>query len=307
MQHVKSWKPGAFFVKDRFGPVCFLTVNMEGPEMADHNGIMRKTGSRITLSDIRSHSKTDAPLVCLTSYTAPMTKILDPHCDILLVGDSLGMVVYGMENTVGVTLDMMVNHGKAVVRAAEHAFVVVDMPYGSYGPDLDMSFSNACRLFDETGCDALKLEVNKSLAPVIEHLVKNGIPVQAHIGLCPQNVEKEGGYRIKGKTEDNILGLIDDAKACEQAGAFSVLIEGTKEEATRRIVEAVSVPTVGIGASWCCDGQILVVDDMIGMTRGHTAKFVKQYGQIADVIEDAVRRYADEVRKHSFPDKDYVY
>ncbi len=263
--------------------------------------------SRITLSDIQNHKKSDKPLVCLTSYTAPMTKILDPHCDILLVGDSLGMVVYGMENTIGVTMDMMINHGKAVVNAAKHAFVMVDMPYGTYEDDPAIALESAKRLMEETGCEALKLEVNKALAPTIELLVKNDIPVQAHIGLCPQSVVKEGGYKIKGKTNQEISDLIDDALAVEKAGAFSILIEGTKEAASREISAAVKVPTVGIGASPACDGQILVTQDMLGMITDHTPKFVKKYTTMADIISEAVANYADDVRERKFPNEKYVY
>lgn len=262
---------------------------------------------KITLADIQNHKKSDPPLVCLTSYTAPMTKILDPHCDILLVGDSLGMVVYGMENTLGVTLDMMVNHGKAVVNAAKHAFVVVDMSYGTYEDSPDQALDSCQRVMKETGCDALKLEVNKAFAPTIELLVKNGIPVQAHIGLCPQSVVKEGGYKVKGKTNQEVSDLLDDALACEKAGAFSVLIEGTKEEASREIAAAVSVPTVGIGASPACDGQILVTQDMLGMITDHTPKFVKKYSSMADIIGEAVANYANDVRTRKFPDEKYVY
>ncbi|MCK5374269.1 MAG: 3-methyl-2-oxobutanoate hydroxymethyltransferase [Alphaproteobacteria bacterium] len=265
------------------------------------------TQRKITLEDIKNHQKDDEPLVCLTSYTAPMTRILDPHCDMLLVGDSLGMVVYGMKNTLCVTLDMMVNHGKAVMRAASHAFVVVDMSYGTYENDPAIALESAKRLMGETGCNALKLEVTKALAPTIELLAANDIPVQAHIGLCPQSIEKEGGYKIKGKTNHEISNLIDDALACEKAGAFSVLIEGTKEAASREIATSVNVPTIGIGASPACDGQILVVDDMLGMITGHTPKFVKKYAQLSDVISETVSKYATDVRARKFPDENYVY
>ncbi|MCK5385327.1 MAG: 3-methyl-2-oxobutanoate hydroxymethyltransferase [Alphaproteobacteria bacterium] len=263
--------------------------------------------NKITLADIQNHKKTDAPLVCLTSYTAPMTKILDPYCDILLVGDSLGMVVYGMENTLGVTLDMMVNHGKAVVNSAKHAFIIIDMPYGTYEDNPAHALESAKRLMGETGCEALKLEVNRSLAPTIERLVNNDIPVQAHIGLCPQKIVKEGGYKVKGKTNQEISDLIDDALACEKAGAFSILIEGTKEAASREISATVSVPTVGIGASPACDGQILVTQDMLGMITDHTPKFVKKYATLADIIGEAVKGYAEEVRERKFPNEKYVY
>lgn len=263
--------------------------------------------NQITIEDITSRKNSDTPLVCLTSYTTPMTKILDPHCDILLVGDSLGMVVYGMENTLGVTLDMMVNHGKAVANAAKHAFVIVDMPYGTYEHDPSQALEAAKRLMGETGCSALKLEVDKSLCPTIELLVNNDIPVQAHIGLCPQSVVKEGGYKIKGKTNQEVSGLIDDALETQKAGAFSIVIEGTKEAASREITNAIKIPTIGIGASPACDGQILVVDDMLGMITEHTPKFVKKYANLANDIDKAIEQYAKEVRARSFPNNDYVY
>ena len=261
----------------------------------------------IDIKEIKSRKNSGEPLVCLTSYTYPMTKILDHHCDILLVGDSLGMAVYGMKNTLGVTLDMMINHGKAVTSAAKHAFVVVDMSYGTYENNPQEALESAKRLMGETGCGALKLEVNKSLCPTIELLVNNNIPVQAHIGLRPQSVEKEGGYKIKGKTNQEISDLIDDALACEKAGAFSIVIEGTKEAASREITRSVNVPTVGIGASPACDGQILVVDDMLGMITDHTPKFVKKYANLAVEIDKAIEQYAKEVRARIFPDDNYVY
>lgn len=263
--------------------------------------------NQITIEDIVSRKNSSEPLVCLTSYTAPMTKILDPHCDILLVGDSLGMVVYGMENTVGVTLDMMVNHGKAVYDNAKHAHVMIDMPYGTYEENPQHAYEAAMRIKDETGCTTVKLEGGADMCPTIEHLVAHGIHVMAHIGLKPQHVVKEGGYKIKGKTALEIEDLIEDAKAAEQAGAFGILIEGTKEAASRAITNEIKIPTVGIGASPACDGQILVIDDMIGMITDHTPKFVKQYANIAENIGEAAKQYAKEVRSRSFPNDKYVY
>tara|TARA_R110001592_G_scaffold27763_27_gene102994 strand:+ start:2516 stop:3340 length:825 start_codon:yes stop_codon:yes gene_type:complete len=265
------------------------------------------TQTRFSLHDIQARKKSETPLVCLTSYTTPMTKILDRHCDILLVGDSLGMVVYGMDNTLGVTLDMMINHGKAVMRASKQAFVVVDMPYSTYENDPDQAYETAKRIIDETGCHAVKLEGGTHIAAIIAHLVQNDIPVMAHIGLKPQSVVKEGGYKIKGKTNQEVSDLLDDAKAVEKAGAFAVVIEGTIEKVSQEITTAIDIPTIGIGASVTCDGQILVIDDMLGMFTDHTAKFVKQYANLADDIDKAAAQYADDVKKRLFPAQEHVY
>ncbi len=184
---------------------------------------------KIHIKDIAQHKNNNAPLVCLTAYTAPMAKILDRHCDILLVGDSLGMVMYGMENTLDVTLDMMINHGKAVMRCSPSSYIVVDMPYGSYEDSAELAYKNASRIIDETGCDAVKLEGGQDMADTIAYITKRDIPVMAHIGLQPQSVIKEGGYKIKGRNAQEVTTLINDAKAVERAGAFSVVIEGTIE------------------------------------------------------------------------------
>lgn len=259
-----------------------------------------------TVSSIKSRKGT-TPLVCLTSYSAPMTQILDQHCDILLVGDSIGMALYGMENTLGVTLDIMINHGKAVSNYAQNALVAVDMPYGTYEASPEQALGNAQRLMQETGCDAVKLEGGQETAPIIACLAEHNIPVIAHIGLQPQSVEKEGGYRVKGKTEEDTQRLINDAKAIEKAGAFAVVIEGTIETVAREITQSISIPTIGIGASSACDGQILVSEDMLGITQGHTAKFVKHYANIAQDIDAAAKQYANEVRARTFPEEAHIY
>ncbi len=262
---------------------------------------MRKTPDQIKLR------KNADPVVCLTAYSTPMARLLDAHCDVLLVGDSLGMALYGMEDTLGVSLDMMINHGKAVMRGAEHACVVVDMPFGTYEMGRADALSNAQRIMTETGCDAVKLEGGVDVADTIAHLCAQGVPVMAHIGLQPQSVRKEGGYKVKGKTDDDAARLIDDARAIEAAGAFSVVIEGTIDTVSEAITRAISIPTIGIGASAACDGQILVSEDMLGLTVGHVAKFVKQYAVLRDDISAAAARYADDVRARTFPGDAQVY
>jgi len=259
---------------------------------------------RNTIEQIKNHKK---PLVCLTAYTTPMAASLDAHCDILLVGDSLGTVLYGMDNTTGVTLDMMINHGKAVAKTAKKACIVVDLPYGTYEESAEQAYSAARRVMDETGGDAVKLEGGIDMEAQISYLVEQGIPVMGHIGLQPQSVIKDGGYKIKGKTDDSIAQLLADAKAVEDAGAFAIVIEGTIDDVATTITESIGIPTIGIGASAQCDGQILVTEDMLGFTAGHIPKFAKQYAQIGFQIEQAAHQYAREVRERSFPSSEYVY
>lgn len=246
-------------------------------------------------------------LVCLTAYTAPMAYMLDPHCDLLLVGDSLGTVLYGMETTTEVTLEMMINHGRAVSQAANQACIVVDMPYGTYEESPQLAYESAKRIMDETGCDAVKLEGGLDMAGQIDHLVSHGIPVVGHIGLQPQSVIKEGGYKVKGKTDEQITALLSDAKAVEEAGAFALVIEGTIEDVAADLTKSVSIPTIGIGASAACDGQILVTDDMLGLTVGHIPKFVKQYAELQGIIAEAAASYAEEVKSRKFPSSEYTY
>ena len=262
---------------------------------------------KIRIADIKAHKNADTPLVCLTAYTTPMAQILDKHCDILLVGDSLGMVMYGMENTLGVSLDMMINHGKAVMRANPTACIVVDMPYGSYEHASETAYKNAMRIMSETACDAIKLEGGQNMESTIKYITTRNIPVMAHIGLQPQSVIKDGGYKVKGRTEQEISTLINDAKAVQRAGAFSVVIEGTLENTSQKITNSIDIPTIGIGASKHCDGQILVTEDMLGMISGHTPKFVKKYAHIAKDIDKAVQNYAKEVKSRNFPNENYTY
>ena len=266
------------------------------------------TQTKISVNDIQSRKKPAEPIVCLTAYTAQIAKILDPHCDLMLVGDSMAMVLYGMDSTIGITLDTMINHGKAVAKTANHACVVVDMPFGTYEGDEEDALANAQRIMDETGCDAIKLEGGVDMAQTISYLTAHDIPVMGHIGLQPQSVEKEGGYRIKGKTQDNIDLLIADAKTIEEAGVFALVLEATVNTAVQGIVDSVNVPVIGIGASVDCDGQILVTEDMLGlMTSDYAPKFVKKYATLADTIENAVCSYAKEVKIRIFPSDEHTY
>lgn len=245
--------------------------------------------------------------VCLTAYTARLAELLAPHVDLLLVGDSLSMVLYGMDDTRGVSLAQMINHGKAVRNGAGgDALVIVDMPYGTYEDGDKIALKNAQDIMRQTECDGIKLEGGANLASRIKTLTQDGIPVMGHIGLLPQSAPDEGGYKIKGRTEDQIEALIQDAKAVEAAGAFAFVLEGTIEETARRVVEAVSIPVIGIGASPACDGQILVSEDMLGLT-ARPPKFVKAFGDMTALISNAAAEYAAEVKNETFPGPEHVY
>ena len=262
--------------------------------------------AKVTLAAIGARKKKDPPLVCLTAYYAYMARLLDRHADILLVGDSLGMVVYGMETTRQVTLEMMIAHGAAVARNACHAATVVDMPRGSYEESPETALRNASRLLRETGCDAVKLEGGASRAETVAHLVGNGVAVMGHIGLMPQNVRAEEGYRIVGRNADAWSALEEDAQALVAAGVFAMVLEGMVEPLARRISALVPVPTIGIGASPQCDGQILVTEDMLGLT-DRMPRFVKQYADLGKDIAAAAAAYAEEVRARRFPGAGHVY
>ncbi|MHA6288348.1 3-methyl-2-oxobutanoate hydroxymethyltransferase [Maricaulis sp. CAU 1757] len=260
---------------------------------------------RLTAPDIRAR-KGGAPLVCLTAYDAPMARLLDRHCDLLLVGDSVGMVVHGLDSTIGVTLDMMILHGQAVMRGARKALVAVDMPFGSYEQSPEQAFENAARVMAETGCQAIKIESGTYAADTIAFMAERSIPVIGHIGLRPQAALADGGYKAKGRTETERQRVLDEARATADAGAFAIVIEGVAEDIAREITETVDVPTIGIGASAACDGQILVTQDMLGVF-DWTPKFVKRYDDMAKRTEAAVARYADEVRERAFPSAAEVY
>lgn len=260
---------------------------------------------RKTVADVAS-SKGGDPLVCLTAYDAPTAATLDPHCDILLVGDSVGMVVHGLDSTVGVTTDMMILHGQAVMRGASQALVVVDMPFGSYETNSDQAFANAARIMMETRCQAVKIESGAYAARQIAHLVERGVPVMGHVGLRPQAVNVDGGFRAKGRTQDERARVIDEAHAADEAGAFAIVVEGVAEDLAVEITQLVSCPTIGIGASAKCDGQILVTDDMLGKFEW-TPRFVRRYADLRGVIADAAVAYAEDVRARRFPGPEETY
>ncbi len=261
--------------------------------------------NRKTVKDIM-RAKGRTPLVCLTAYDAPTASMLDPHCDILLVGDSVGMVVHGLESTVGVTLDMMILHGQAVMRGSRQAMVVVDMPFGSYETNADQAFLNAARLMKETGCQAIKIESGTYAAGQIAHLVARGIPVMGHVGLRPQAVHVDGGFRAKGRSCAERDMVLAEAIAAEKAGAFALVIEGVADDLAEEISAQVACPTIGIGASVQCDGQILVTPDMLGYF-DWTPKFVRRYGDLRGQITAAVQAYAEDVRARRFPGPDETY
>ncbi len=260
---------------------------------------------RLTVPRIRQR-KGGEPLVMLTAYTVRMAQLMDPHCDMLLVGDSLGQVIYGLPHTVAVTMEMMCAHGAAVVRGSYHAAVIVDMPFGSYEASPEQAFTNASRLLKETGAAAVKLEGGKVLAPTVEFLTSRGIPVMAHVGLTPQAVNILGGYGVRGKSDVEARSIVADATAMADAGAFSIVIEGVMEPIAIEITKAVACPTIGIGASAQCDGQVLVTEDMLGLFE-RTPKFVKRYGAMSKFVADAVKDYASDVRGRTFPTEENLY
>ncbi|HEU5018893.1 MAG TPA: 3-methyl-2-oxobutanoate hydroxymethyltransferase [Pseudolabrys sp.] len=260
---------------------------------------------RLTAPDIHAR-KGGEPIVCLTSYHAHTARIADAHCDVILVGDSLGMVMHGLESTVSVTLDMMILQGHAVMRGSERALVVVDMPFGSYEASKEQAFASAARVLKETGCGAIKLEGGKRMAETIRFLVERGVPVMAHVGLTPQAINVLGSFRAQGREEGDWQRIEADTIAVAEAGAFSVVIEAVAEPLARKLTEAVPIPTIGIGASVACDGQVLVMEDMLGLTP-RVPKFVKRFGDLGPGIEKAIADYAAEVRARTFPGPEHVY
>lgn len=250
--------------------------------------------------------KGGTPIVCLTAYITPMAARLDKYCDLLLVGDSVGMVLYGLESTLGVDVETMIRHGRAVCRGAKQALVVVDMPFGSYEESKEHAFRNAARILSETGAGAVKLEGGVEMAETVRFLTRRGVPVLGHVGLMPQSVHTNGGYGARGRSVDEWQPIIDDAKAIEEAGAFAVVLEGVAEPLARKVTEALAIPVIGIGASNACDGQILVTEDMLGLF-AINPKFVKRYTELALGIEEAVDAYAREVRTRAFPGEEHTY
>jgi 3-methyl-2-oxobutanoate hydroxymethyltransferase len=264
---------------------------------------------RLTVPAIRKRKQDGAtaePIVVLTAYTARQAQLLDEHCDVLLVGDSLGQVIYGLPSTIPVTLEMMANHAAAVVRGSWHAVVVVDMPFGSYEGSPAQAFDSAAMLLKTSGAAAVKLEGGEAMAETVEFLVARGIPVMGHVGLTPQAVNVLGGYGARGKSDAEADKIVGDANALCQAGAFAIVIEGVVEPIAVAVTEAVACPTIGIGASARCDGQVLVTEDMLGMFE-RVPRFVKRYEELAEKISAAAAAYAAEVRDRSFPGEDQTY
>ncbi|SER53761.1 3-methyl-2-oxobutanoate hydroxymethyltransferase [Rhizobium sp. NFR03] len=261
---------------------------------------------RLTPSAVQA-LKGERPIVSLTAYTTPIARLLDPHVDFLLVGDSLGMVLYGMDSTLGVTLEMMIAHGQAVMRGTSAACVVVDMPFGSYQESREQAFRNAARILKETGCSAIKLEGGAEMAETVDFLSSRGIPVLGHVGLMPQLVNTTGGYRSLGRTEREAAKIRRDAKAIDDAGAFAIVVEGTVEPLAREITASLKAPTIGIGASPACDGQILVSDDMLGLFNDFKPRFVKHFANLAPQISAAAEAYADEVKARTFPGPEHTF
>jgi 3-methyl-2-oxobutanoate hydroxymethyltransferase len=260
---------------------------------------------RVTVPEIRAR-KGKEPIVSLTCYHAHTARLLDQHVDIMLVGDSLGMVMHGMETTLGVSLDLMILHAQAVMRGSQRALVVVDMPFGSYEESPEIAFRNAARAMKETGCTAVKLEGGARTAPTIHYLTQRGIPVMAHIGLTPQMVQVMGGFRTQGRDTAEWPAIEADAKAISDAGAFSVVLEGMAEPLAAKITQAIPIPTIGIGASPQCDGQILVMEDMLGLNPS-PPRFVREYAKLGPEIEAAVKTYAADVKSRRFPGQENVY
>jgi 3-methyl-2-oxobutanoate hydroxymethyltransferase len=258
-----------------------------------------------TADDIRAQ-KGGTPLVSLTAYTTPMAKWADPHCDFVLVGDSVGMVLHGMPSTLGVTMEMMILHGQAVARGLTSTMMVIDMPFGSYEESPEQAFRNAARLMAETGAGAVKLEGGKSMAETIAFLVARGIPVMAHVGLTPQAINTLGGYKVQGRGAAGDL-IAEDAAAVARAGAFSVVLEKVPAALADRITAEIDIPTIGIGASAGCDGQILVMDDMLGLFTDFKAKFVKRYETLGDKAEAAIGEFAREVQARAFPAEEHLF
>lgn len=259
----------------------------------------------LNIPDIRA-AKGREKLVVLTAYTAPMAELLDAHCDMLMVGDSLGMVVYGFDSTLPVTLELMIAHGAAVARRARHAAVIVDLPFGSYQASPEQAFVSAARILKETGAACVKLEGGAEMADTIAYLSARGIPVMAHVGLMPQHMNQLGGFKTQGRELASHARIVKDARAVAEAGAFAVVLEGVMEPLAAEITRTISIPTIGIGASAECDGQVLVVDDMLGMF-ARSPRFVKHYANLRETITDAAACYAAEVRSGQFPGEAHTY
>ena len=261
--------------------------------------------NRITAPDLKAR-KGGEPIVSLTAYSAPMASFLDAVTDVFIVGDSVGMVLYGLPSTLGVTLEMMIGHGAAVVRGSSKACVAVDMPFGTYQESPEQAFRNAAKIIKRTGCGAVKVEGGVEMAETVAFLVDRGIPVMGHVGLMPQSVNKLGGYKAVGRDKEEAAAIISDARAISDAGAFSIVVEGVMEPIGRAVTHSVPIPTIGIGASAECDGQVLVSEDMLGLFNDFTPRFVKRYADLSKAIEKAATSYAEDVKARRFPGPENV-
>ncbi len=259
--------------------------------------------TKITIRDILAKKSTEK-IISLTAYTYPVAKAIDEHCDMVLVGDSLGMTIYGLKDTVDVTIGMMIDHGRAVVKACNHSLVVVDIPAGTFEDSPEQALASAREIYEKTGCDAVKIETSEEQIAAIQLIAQNNIPIMAHVGLLPQKVRELGSYSYQGKDQDSAAQILDIAIRSQQAGAFAIVIEATPVSLANKITTTLSIPTIGIGASKDCDGQILVIDDMIGLNQEFTPKFVKKYGSTAEYITDCAKNYANDIKYGTFPGKE---
>jgi 3-methyl-2-oxobutanoate hydroxymethyltransferase len=277
-----------------------MSAQTEGQGSANAAGRVARRG-------IGDFVKGGAPIVGLTAYTSPIAGLLDPYVDFMLVGDSLGMVVYGFDSTLPVTVEMMIAHGGAVMRGSARALVVVDLPFGAYQEAPEQAFRNAARIMAETGCAAVKLEGGEEMAETVRFLTRRGVPVMGHVGLMPQSVNVAGGFKVQGRGRERAGQVAADAAAIAEAGAFAIVIEGTVEPVARAITEQVPAPTIGIGASPACDGQILVIDDLLGIFTQFKPRFVKRYAELAPLVSAAAESYAADVRARRFPGPEHCF
>ena len=262
----------------------------------------------ITITDVKKMKEKNEPIVMVTAYDYPTAKLVDEvGVELILVGDSLGMVVLGYDTTIPVTIEEMIHHGKAVVRGTKNAFVIVDMPFLTYHLGIEKAVYHAGRIFQETGAKAVKLEGGKELVPVIQAIIQAGIPVMGHIGLTPQSVHQLGGFKVQGKSKETAIKLMDDAKALEEAGVFGIVLEAIPDDLAEMISNRVTVPTIGIGAGNACDGQVLVFHDMIQYGVNRSPKFVKVYDHVGDIVKRSITRYSEEVKARSFPSKEHSF
>jgi 3-methyl-2-oxobutanoate hydroxymethyltransferase len=258
--------------------------------------------TRLSIQDILQ-KKGQEKIICLTAYSFPMAKILDDFCDIILVGDSVGMTIYGMKDTVDVTLQMMIDHGRAVVNATKKSLIVVDLPHGTYEESFEQALISAQETIEKTNCDAVKIEVSYDLIPTLKYLVDHGVNVVGHVGLLPQSVRKIGGYKYQGRDENSAAEILAASKAIEKAGAFALVIEAVPAVLAEAITNSINIPTIGIGASQKCDGQVLVIDDLLGLNQEFKPRFVEYYTDLKAVISSAVKQFSDDVKSEQFPGK----